>query len=305
MDRRRFLALSSAAFLAQHLPPRTFGLPRILRGPAESTVFETSCVTFESVTSLFDAVGGLQTLLPVEPRNATIVLKPNLCLPDGPLKATTTSPNLVELICRKLIADGVRKIVIVDHTLQRTPDFDRTPWPDLPRKYPEVKLLLANEERFYEPITLDGKVLKRTDILRVLPKADLFVNIPTAKHHSATHVSLGLKNLMGTIWNRSDFHSSMDLDKAVADLAIAVRPTLTIVDASRVLLRGGPTGPGPILTENRLFASRDILAVDAIVSSRYSFGGMSLSPTRIPHLAAALELGVGELDPDRIRVQRV
>jgi uncharacterized protein (DUF362 family) len=305
MDRRRFLALSSAAFLAQHLPLRTFGLVRSPYEPAESTVFETSCVTYESLTSVFDAAGGLQTLLPVDPRNATIVLKPNLCLPDGPAKATTTSPNLVELICRKLIAHGAKKIIIADHTLQRTPDFERTPWPDLPRKYPEVKLLLANEERFYEPLAVDGRVLKQTDILRVISKADLFINIPTAKHHSATHVSLGLKNLMGTIWNRSDFHSALDLDKAVADLATVVRPTLTIVDASRVLLRGGPTGPGPILTENRLFASHDILAVDAIVSSRYSFGGMSLSPSRIPHLAAALELGVGELDPDRIRVEKV
>jgi len=291
MDRRRFLALSSAAFLAGHLPLRTFGLAGSLRETADPIVFETGSVSYESVS--------------VEPANATIVLKPNICLPDGPAKATTTSPIVVELICRKLIADGAKKIVIADHTLHRTSEFERTPWLDFPRKYPEVRLLLANEERFYQPLTIDGRVLKTTDVLRLLVRADLFVNIPTAKHHTATYVSLGLKNLMGTIWDRSGFHSSMDLDKAVADLATAVRPALTIVDASRVLLKGGPTGPGPILTENRLFAGRDILAVDSVVSSRYAFGGMSLAPAMVPHLAAAFELGVGELDLDKIRIHKV
>lgn len=302
MDRRRFLELGGAACFA-------FGFQKTSAfardEPAGPLVLEASTVSYESVTALLERMGGLRGLVPVEPSRATIVLKPNICLPDPPGKATTTSPELIDLICRRLIADGAKRIVIADHTLQKSADFERTPWVDFPKKYPEVRLLLAHEERLYEPMTIAGKVLTKIDVLRLLQKADLFINIPTAKHHSATHVSLGLKNLMGVVWNRSDFHTAMDLHRGVADLATAIKPSFTIIDASRVLLTGGPTGPGKIIPENRLFAGRDILALDALVSSRYSFGGKSLPPSRIEHLQAASEAGVGEIDLAKIRVEKV
>jgi len=304
MDRRRFLELGGAACFAFGFQ-KPFALLGNEPAHAGPLVLEADTVSYESVTALFERMGGLRGLIPVEPSRATIVLKPNICLPDPPQRATTTSPELVDLICRRLIADGAKKIVIADHTLQRNGEFDRTPWVDFPKKYPEVRLLLAHEERLYEPMTIAGKVLTKIDVLRVLPKADLFINLPTAKHHSATHVSLGMKNLMGVVWNRSDFHTALDLHKGVADLATAIKPSFTIIDASRVLLTGGPTGPGQIIPENRLFAGRDILALDAFVSSRYSFGGKSLPPSRIEHLQAASEAGVGEIDLAKIRVEKV
>ena len=66
---------------------------------------------------------------------------------------------------------------------------------EIVKKYPEAKLLLANEQRYYRPIPVEGKVLKSTEVLKSLPRVDLFINVATAKHHSATHVSLAMKNL--------------------------------------------------------------------------------------------------------------
>jgi uncharacterized protein (DUF362 family) len=139
----------------------------------------------------------------------------------------------------------------------------------------------------------------------LLSRADLFINVATAKHHSATQVSLGVKNLMGVIWNRADFHTTMDLSQAIGDLAVLIRPDLTIVDASRVLLTGGPTGPGKIALDMRMFASRDMVAVDSAVVGRYPFGDRSIRPHDIPHLRSAAELGVGVDDLDRITLTRV
>ncbi len=305
MDRRHFLAAGSAAVLAA-----VTGVPRSLRayGSAPSDgplVWEIGPVSYDSVSSLFEAVGGVQKLLSREIGQATVVLKPNFCLPQAGEAGTTTSTDLLIILCRRLIADGAKRIIITDHTLQKASDFDNASFFELARRYPEVKVALANEERMFEPVEVPGKVLKNTDRLKLLAKADLFINVATAKHHSATLVSLGTKNLMGTIWNRKDFHTKMDLSQAIGDLALAVRPTMTIIDASRVLLTGGPTGPGRVIAENRLFASLDMVGVDAVVTSRYSFGGREVAPNDVTHLRAAYENGVGEIDLQKIRVNKI
>jgi uncharacterized protein (DUF362 family) len=111
--------------------------------------------------------------------------------------------------------------------------------------------------------------------------------------------------IQGAIWNRNDFHTKMDLGQAIGDLALAVRPALTLIDASRVLLNGGPTGPGRVIAENRFFASLDMVAVDAVVTSRYGFGGRDVVPNEVAHLRAAFENGVGEIDIQKITVTKV
>jgi len=305
MDRRRFIAAGSAVLLAHQF--HFGGWLKAQTGDLSSgpVVWEAEGISYESVSALFAAFGGSGKLLPDGSSGATVVIKPNLCLPDPGERGTTTSSTVVELFCRRLIADGVKRIIVADHTLKNTADFRSADLLALPKTYPEVKVLLANEERMFEPVDIPGKVLQRVERLKLLARADLFVNIATAKHHSATHVSLGVKNLMGAIWNRSDFHTKMDLASAIGDLALAIRPSITVIDASRVLLSGGPTGPGPIVDSGRLFAGRDIVAVDAVVTSRYAFGGKSLRPSDVAHLRAAAENGVGEIDLQRITVKKV
>lgn len=297
MDRREFLC-ASGALLASRIP-----LPFL--APTEATVFEVAGVTPENVRQLFEAIGGVQSLSPRPLDQASVLIKPNLCLSSPDDSGVTTSLHTVELVCTALRDDGVKKIIIADHTLGETADFRASPWLDLPSKFPEVKVILANEERMYTPVSVDGRVLKTVGVLKLLERADLMVNIATAKHHSGTHVSLAVKNLMGCIWNRSDFHTTMDLHEAIGDLPLAIKPTLNILDATRVLLTGGPVGPGRLLRDNRLFVSTDIVAVDSVVVSRYNFGGKSLAAREIPHLHAASRNNAGVSDLDKITIVKV
>jgi uncharacterized protein (DUF362 family) len=305
IDRRRFLTTSSAALLAWQLPFARTMQAESGQSAAGPVVWEAEGISYDRVSALLEALGGIRQLLPVDPARATLVIKPNLCLPDGPGRGTTTSAGAVELFCRWFIGQGVRKIVIADHTLQKSSDFANVEITKLPTAYPEVKLVLAGEERMYDPVPVAGKVLRSVSRLKLLSKADLVINFATAKHHAATHVSLGIKNLMGAIWDRAGLHTGMDLAQAIGDLPLAIKPALTVIDASRVLLNGGPTGPGPVVRDNRIFAGRDIVAVDAVVVSRYNFGEKNLSPTDVAHLTAAAENGVGEIDLDRISLKKV
>lgn len=300
MKRRKFIQLSSAALLTNFLP-----VNNIFSQSPNSVVWEIEGTGSEAVKVLFDSVGGIKKLIPKELSRATVLLKPNICLPQNSKMGTITSHTFVDALCEYLLNQGAKKIIIADHTLQNKKRFKNIELNDVAAKYPQVKLIFANEQRHYEPIQVEGKVLKSIETLKLLKKVDFLINLPAAKHHSAANVSLAIKNLMGLVWDRSVFHTELDLAQAIGDLALAIRPQLNIVDASRVLLNGGPTGPGPVITENRLFASTDMLAVDSIVASRYNFGGKSASANEIPHLVAAHQNGIGEIDINKIQLEKL
>jgi uncharacterized protein (DUF362 family) len=300
MDRREFIKTSAAAAASSVLPWGSLFAEEV-----KPVVWEIEGDPAAAVERLFSSLGGLKKLVPGGVEGATVLLKPNICVPYPPASATTTSPELIGALCSHLVGRKVKRIVVTDHTLQKAERFKNNDIVKVGEKHKQVRVIIANEQRHYEPVEVKGKVLKKTEILKTLDRADLVVNVATAKHHSATHVSLAIKNLMGVIWNRSDFHTKLDLHRAIGDLALAVRPALNIIDASRVLLSGGPIGPGPVTRDNRIFASTDILALDSVVTARYAFGGRTLTANEVPHLRAAYDNGVGEIDIKRIDLRKV
>jgi uncharacterized protein (DUF362 family) len=295
INRRDFLKAGALAAASSLMPWRG-----LFAEDARPVVWEIKGEAGAAVEKVFASLGGMESLLSVKPGTATVLLKPNLCLPHPPASATTTSPELIDALCACFARQGVKSIVVADHTLQATERFKNNQVLRVADKYKQAGVLLADERRYYTPVEVPGKVLKHTEKLELLDGADLVVNVATAKNHSATGVSLAIKNLMGLIWNRTEFHVRLDLSRAIGDLALAVRPDINIIDASRVLLGGGPTGPGPILREDRIFASTDIVAVDSVVTARYEFGGRRLMPRQVPHLRAAYENGAGEIDLKKI-----
>lgn len=303
MNRREFIKTGAAVAASSVLP-----LNALLGEESEvvvrPVVWEMEGDPAAAVDRVFSSVGGLKKLIGGDVEGATVLLKPNLCLPHPPASATTTSPGLIDALCSYLVERKVKRVIITDHTLQQAKRFKDNALVDVADKYKQAKLFIANEQRHFEPVEVEGKVLKKTEILKTLKRADLVVNVATAKNHSATQVSLAIKNLMGVIWDRAAFHAKMDLHQAIGDLALAVRPGLNIIDASRVLLSGGPTGPGPVIKENRIFASTDILALDSVVVARYAFGGRTVTSKEVRHLRAAYDNGVGEIDTEKIVLRK-
>jgi uncharacterized protein (DUF362 family) len=303
MNRRRFIQFISAASLYGLLPLKS--LNAYPNEGEKSRVYELETISKDNIGKCFNELGGLSSFLKNDPDKATIVIKPNLCLPHPDDSGTITSSTSMDKLLDYLTENGIKKIIIADHTLQNADEFKEIELQNVIKKYPDVRLILANEERLYEPKEVNGKTLKKTDIMKLLQRADLLINFATAKHHAATHVSLAIKNLMGLIWNRALFHTGMDIHRAIADLATVIKPQINIIDAERVLLKGGPQGPGPVLEEKKMFISKDILALDSVVVSRYGFGGKSLSAKEVRHLMAAYENGIGEIDIEKIEVIKI
>jgi uncharacterized protein (DUF362 family) len=130
--------------------------------------------------------------------------------------------------------------------------------------------------------------------------ADVLINVPIGKDHSLGRLTLGMKNLMGVTLNRGEFHSN--LGQRLADLSSLVRPTLTVVDAVRILMDHGPTGGSldDVKLANTIIASHDVVAADAYAATLFGLTGAD-----VPAVVAGAEMGLGTMDLGRIKVQEI
>ena len=92
--------------------------------------------------------------------------------------------------------------------------------------------------------------------------------------------------------NRGDIH--VDFDSKIVDLNMIIRPTLTIIDAYRVLLRNGPSGGSleDVVEKRTMIAGTDPVAVDAYAAATL----FELNPKEIAFLENASARGLGTLD---------
>lgn len=259
----------------------------------------------ETATQLaLDAIGGLKRF--IKP-GQVVVIKPNASFETPPEWGATTHPEVLAAVVSGCLAADARRVLVVDHTM-RNPErcFARSGTTDALAGFSKTKLVSLDKEKSYRAVQVPlGKVLHETEIPVVLEKADLFINVPTAKSHSATTVSFGLKNLMGLVYDRNRFHNDMDLHQAVADLATVLRPQLTILDAMNLLKTGGPTGPGSTEAFHTVIAGVDPVAVDSYGVGLSPWNGSTYAPTDIAHIRYAEELGLGTTKLDSLRIAEV
>jgi uncharacterized protein (DUF362 family) len=117
-------------------------------------------------------------------------------------------------------------------------------------------------------------------------------------------VSLGIKGLMGLIWDRESFHSQFNINQALADLATVIKPHLTLLDATRALVTGGPGGPGEVQKPNLIIAGLDPVAVDAFAVTVVPWYGKNFKGRQVEHLLVAHQRGLGKIDNDQLRIIR-
>ena len=161
-----------------------------------------------------------------------------------------------------------------------------------------VYVQMFTDRKFYREIKVpQGKVLDRVEVIKEVLDSDVLISLPQAKSHSATGVSMGIKGLMGLIWDRWSFHAKYNIDQALADLATVIKPQLTILDATRALVTGGPGGPGEVVKPNLVIAGTDPVAVDSYGVTVAPWYGQQFKGRQVEHLLAAQPAGPGKDRP--------
>jgi uncharacterized protein (DUF362 family) len=226
-----------------------------------------------------------------------VVVKPNPVGSNRPERAINTHPEMIEAVVRECFAVGAKSVIVLSNDEIRSFNGNGTT-AAVERAGGTVKPI-QEKSMFREIIVPRGRILKRVEIASDILDADVFINMPIAKHHAGSRITGAMKNLMGANWDRQYFHAT-DLHQCIAELTSAVKHSLVIMDANHVLLTNGPVGPGQVLTAKQVIAGVDPVAVDAF-STRF----WNLEPGVIPHIKAAYEIGAGEMNLDRLQIKEI
>jgi uncharacterized protein (DUF362 family) len=298
ISRRQFLK-ATAAGVAVGLA----GNPLFLSAADEVDLAVVSGEPAAATRKALEAIGGLSRFVK---KGQRVVIKPNMSFAKTPEFAATTHPLVVAALAQACSEAGAKEILILDHTLQRAElCLERSGIRDACRNIPGVHVLALQDRKFFQEIRVpQGKVLERVEVIRDILDNAVLINDPVAKSHSATGVSLGLKGLMGLIWDRESFHSQFNINQAIADLATVIKPQLTILDATRALASGGPGGPGDVRKPNLIVAGTDPVAVDSYGVGIVPWYGQSFKGRQVEHLLIAHQRGLGKIDVEKLRISK-
>ncbi len=296
ITRRKFLK-TAAAGIALGL----VGSPSFSVAKEEYDLAVISGEPVAATRKALEAIGGISRFVK---KGQPVVLKPNMSFARTPDFSATTHPLVVATVAQACLEAGAPKVLVLDHTLQRAElCLERTGIQDACKSIAGVHVLALQERKFFREIKIpQEKVLERVEVMKEIVDGLVLINIPVAKSHSATGVSLGLKGLMGMIWDRESFHSQYNINQAIGDLATVIKPQLTILDATRALASGGPGGPGEVKKPNLIIAGVDPVAVDSYGVSIVPWYGQNFKGRQVEHLLVAHQRGLGKIDIDQLKI---
>jgi uncharacterized protein (DUF362 family) len=245
------------------------------------------------------AIGGIGRFVH---KGDDVIVKPNICTAyRQPELAATTNPTVVAAIVSLCRQAGAERVRVMDYTnVGRTGEAYRTSGIGAAAESAGASMEVMSRVKFAQFDIPQGRDLTRWPIYSDIMKADVVINVPIPKNHEASVLTLGGKNLMGVVADRAQMHPN--LAQRIADIISVVRPTLTVIDAVRIMVRGGPTGGSLdyVRQLNTVMASHDIVAADA--RSAMLFG---LTGNDIPYVKAAAAMGLGTIDLGTVRTKEM
>jgi uncharacterized protein (DUF362 family) len=250
-----------------------------------------------------EVMGGISRFVQ---KGQRVVLKPNMSFASPPEHAATTHPLVVTTVARACMDAGAERVVVLDFPLYKTElCLQHSGIQDACRSIRGVYVLGLDERKFFREIKVPrGKSMDRVEVLKEVLDSQVLINLPQAKSHSTTGVSLGIKNLMGLIWNRWRFHTWYNINHALADLLTVIRPQLTILDATRALVTGGPGGPGEVRKPNLIIAGTDPVAVDSYGVTVAPWYGQQFKGRQVEHVLVAHQRGLGKIDLEQLKIRK-
>jgi uncharacterized protein (DUF362 family) len=298
MTRRKFLKTTAAGIALGLAGKPSFSIAR-----EEVDLAVISGDPVAATKKALEALGGISRFVK---KGQRVVLKPNMSFTRTPEFGATTHPQVVATVAQACVEAGAQQVLVLDHTLHRAElCLERTGIREACKDIPGVHVLALQERKFFREIKIpQGKVLERVEVMKEVLDSPVLINIPVAKSHSATGVSMGIKGLMGLIWDREIFHSQVNMNQALADLATIIKPQLTILDATRALTSGGPGGPGEVKKPNLIIAGIDPVAVDSYGVSVVPWYGQTFKGRQVEHLQIAHQRGLGKIDIELSKVFR-
>lgn len=243
------------------------------------------------------AMGGIKKFIS---RGDIVVIKPNIGWDRLPEQAGNTNPEVVATVVKLCFEAGAKKVKVFDRTVNDPRRCYRQSGIEDAVKAAGAEVSFIDERRFKE-ISIKGQVLKTWPLYTDIFEADKLINIPVAKHHGLAKLTMSMKNWMGVMGGqRGRIHQR--LGESLADLALVIKPTLTVLDAVRILTRNGPQG-GNLDDVKRI--DTVVVGVDQVSVDSYGATFFGMSGSDLKYLNAAAEAGIGVMDLSKLKIKKL
>ena len=298
MDRRKFLKAAAVAGVGLSIPEGLSSLVEAAEAARRPDLVVAHGASPAKITkAAIDALGGIRRFIS---RGDIVVVKPNMAWDRLPEQAGNTNPEVVAVVVKLCFEAGAKKVKV----------FDR-PVNDPRRCYVQSGIAEAArtagadvdyvDERKFKDMAINGQALKSWPLYTEVFEADKVINIPIAKHHGLAKLTLSMKNWMGVMGgSRRQIHQK--LDESLVDLSMKIKPTLTILDAVRILTANGPQG-GSLADVKKLdtvIAGIDQVAIDSYGATLFGMQGGDLGYVRIGD-----RLGLGTMDLAKLKIRKI
>lgn len=245
------------------------------------------------------ALGGMQVFVA---KGANVVVKPNICVAyHGYEYAATTNPFVVATLVKMCLEAGAASVKVMDFPFGGTEDAAYS-ISGIKEQVEAAGGQMAPMPMFkFVKTSIPGALhLQQANVFEDVLKADVVINVPIAKVHDLSRLTLGMKNLMGVVRDRPLLHSH--LSQNLADLTLLIKPKLTVIDAVRVMVSHGPTGGSldDVKILNTVVASPDIVAADSYGATLFG-----LRPDQLGYVTAATAIGLGRSDLENLKIEEI
>lgn len=317
VTRREFLRIAAAAAAAGGLAAAGCGRRTAQAPPSEAESRAASPLSVPSdrktpymvvvhgadtamITRLaIDTLGGMGRFVK---KGADVIVKPNICTDaHGPEYAATTNPTVVATLVTLCLEADASRVRVMDNPFGGPPESSyEVSGIGAAVKAAGGRMEIMSESKFARYQIPDGRDITSWTFYRDVLEADTLINVPICKDHGVTRLTLGGKNIMGVVLDRGQIHQN--ISQRIAELVSVVRPTLTVVDAVRILTAGGPTGGdlGAVEKLDTVVASPDIVAADSYATSFFD-----LTPHDIGYIPAMAAMGLGRMTVKQSEIEEL
>ncbi len=302
ITRRDFIKVSLGTAVSLSLPQ--FGLPDVIAQTlkGKEIIPDLAVVTDGDPASMtrqvIELLGGMKRFVS---RGDVVVVKPNIGWDRSPEQAANTNPQVVAEVIKLCLESGAKKVKVFDRPCNTASRCYRNSGIKKAASEAGADVSLVVSAGFSKMKFPEGEVLKQWYMYKPALEADVLINVPIAKNHGLTRLTMGIKNLMGIMGgDRGKIH--LNIDDKLADLANFVRPQLTILDAYRILVKNGPQGGSlkDVQEKKTIIAGTQIATVDAYGATLFN-----IKPTDLGYLVKSNKFGLGEIDLSKVNIKRV
>jgi uncharacterized protein (DUF362 family) len=299
MDRRKFLKCVALTGCGLALGENVYCLPSLEAAEQYDLVIAHGTGKPPAVITkaAIDSFGGIRKFIS---RGDVVVIKPNIGWDRLPEQAANTNPEVVATIVKLCFEAGAKKVKVFDRSVN-----------DPRRCYKQSGIadavsplgaeLSYIDDRRFSDISIKGQVLKSWPLYRDVFEADKIINVPIAKHHGLAKLTMAMKNWMGIMGGeRGRIHQK--IGESLADICLVVKPSLTVLDAVRILTANGPQGGSlnDVKRIDTIVVSADQVAVDSYGATLFGMKGSDLS-----YVKAGATIGIGTMDLSKLKIKNL